>query len=160
MRFIFAATISPVLAFFTPTKGFVLALILSFAFNIWAGMRADGVSITRCRNFSFPKLKDSLSILALYLVISLLIYTIMVKCGDDSAALLTVKSLTYIYIYVYFQNAFKNLMVAYPKNRVIWLIYHFLRLEFKKMLPSYIQPLIERFEAREKELKEKENEQN
>lgn len=28
-----------------PTKGFVLALVLTFAFNCWAGMRADGIAL-------------------------------------------------------------------------------------------------------------------
>lgn len=162
-RYIFAATVSPLLAFFSPTKGFILALVIMFAFNIWAGMRADGVSIIRCTNFSFPKFKDSLKILALYLAISLLIFTVMVECGDKGAALLTIKTLTYIFMYVYLQNAFKNLMVAYPKNKALWIIYHLIRLEFKKMMPSYIQPILDKFEAREKaekERKEKENEQN
>lgn len=31
-----------------PTKGFLLALVLAFAFNIYAGMKADGVSFTCC----------------------------------------------------------------------------------------------------------------
>nr|DAR11874.1 MAG TPA: hypothetical protein [Caudoviricetes sp.] len=31
-----------------------------FTFNIWAGMRADGVAIVRCKNFSFRKFKNAL----------------------------------------------------------------------------------------------------
>ena len=42
---IFATSLSPVLAYLTPTAGFMYALIIMFAFNIWAGMRADGVSV-------------------------------------------------------------------------------------------------------------------
>ena len=44
-RMIFATSLSPVLAYLTPTAGFMYALIIMFAFNIWAGMRADGVAI-------------------------------------------------------------------------------------------------------------------
>lgn len=39
------STVSPLFGYVTPTKGFVYALVVMFAFNIWAGMRADGVAI-------------------------------------------------------------------------------------------------------------------
>lgn len=48
LRMVSASAISPVLAYYTPTKGFLLALVLAFAFNIYAGMKADGVSFTCC----------------------------------------------------------------------------------------------------------------
>lgn len=57
---IFATSLSPVLAYLTPTAGFMYALIIMFAFNIWAGMRADGVSVRHCKNFSFRKFKNAL----------------------------------------------------------------------------------------------------
>ena len=56
-RIIAVSTVSPLFGYLTPTKGFVYALVVMFAFNIWAGMRADGVAIVRCKNFSFRKLK-------------------------------------------------------------------------------------------------------
>lgn len=37
---------SAILAFATPTEGFVLALIIAFGFNIFCGMRADGECCT------------------------------------------------------------------------------------------------------------------
>lgn len=46
-RIIAISTVSPILGYLTPTKGFVYALVVMFAFNIWAGMRADGVAIVR-----------------------------------------------------------------------------------------------------------------
>ena len=80
-RIIAVSALSPVLAFLTPTKGFVFALVIMFAFNVWAGMRADGVSVVRCRNFSFKKFKNALAELLLYLIISETIYSIMLNCG-------------------------------------------------------------------------------
>ena len=47
-RMIFATTASPLFAYLTPTAGFMYALVIMFAFNIWAGMRADGVSVKHC----------------------------------------------------------------------------------------------------------------
>lgn len=42
MRIILVTSFSPILGYFTPTKGFVFSLVMMFSFNIWAGMRADG----------------------------------------------------------------------------------------------------------------------
>lgn len=42
LRMVSASAISPVLAYYTPTKGFLLALVLAFAFNIYADMKLDG----------------------------------------------------------------------------------------------------------------------
>ena len=130
-----------------PTKGFVLALVLTFAFNCFAGMRADGVSIARCKNFSFGKFKNALVEILLYLIIIEMVFTIMASCGDKQAALVTAKSITYVFIYVYVQNSFKNLVKAYPKKMALRVIYHLLRFEFARALPSYLKPIIERVEG-------------
>jgi hypothetical protein len=145
-RIIVISTVSPVLGYLTPTKGFVYALVVMFAFNIWAGMRADGVAIVRCKNFSFRKFKNALCELLLYLFIVEAIFVIMKNCGDDQAAIVVVKTLTYVFMYVYLQNAFRNLIVAYPKELALRIIYHVIRLEFAKALPSHLQPIIERLE--------------
>lgn len=145
-RIIVIFTVSPVLGYLTPTKGFVYALIVMFAFNIWAGMRADGVAIVRCKNFSFRKFKNALCELLLYLFIVEAIFVIMKNCGDDQAAIVVVKTLTYVFMYVYLQNAFRNLIVAYPKELALRIIYHVIRLEFARALPSHLQPIIERLE--------------
>ena len=60
LRVICVSLFSMMAAYVTPTKGFVLALFVFFSFNIFCGMRADGVSIIRCRNFSFSKFKNAL----------------------------------------------------------------------------------------------------
>jgi hypothetical protein len=146
-RLIFATTASPLLAYFTPTAGFMYALIIMFAFNIWAGMRADGVAIKNCKRFSFRKFKNALAELLLYVTIIHVIYSVMLQCGDNEAAMIVIKSLTYVFMYVYLQNAFRNLIVAYPKKIALRIIYHVIRLEFTRALPSYWQPIIERFQA-------------
>ena len=146
MRIILVTSFSPILGYFTPTKGFVFSLVMMFSFNIWAGMRADGVSIVRCKNFSFRKFKNALFELFMYLFIVETIFTIMKNCGDDSAAIISVKSLTYVFMYVYLQNAFRNLIIAYPRNLALRIIYHVIRLEFTRALPSRMKPIIDRLE--------------
>lgn len=145
-RMIFATTASPLFAYLIPTAGFMYALVIMFAFNIWAGMRADGVAIRNCKRFSFHKFKNALAELLLYVVIIHVIYSVMLQCGDDGAAMIVIKSLTYVFMYVYLQNAFRNLIKAYPKKIALRIIYHVIRLEFTRALPSHLQPIIDRLE--------------
>ena len=143
---IFATTASPLFAYLTPTSGFMYALVLMFAFNIWAGMRADGVAIRNCKRFSFHKFKNALAELLLYVTIIHVIYSVMLQCGDNEAAKVVIKSLTYVFMYVYLQNAFRNLIKAYPTKVALRIIYHVIRLEFTRVLPGYWQPIIERYQ--------------
>lgn len=145
-RIYIIGVLSPVLGYFTPTRGFVLALVIMFGFNIWAGMRADGVAITRCKNFSFSKFKNALFELLLYLVIIEVIYAIMIACGDSEAGKIVIKSITYVFMYAYLQNAFRNLIRIYPTSVALRIVYHIIRFEFVRALPSHIQPIIERLE--------------
>lgn len=145
-RFLAISTVSPLFGYLTQTKGFVYSLVVMFAFNIWAGMRADGVAIVRCKNFSFRKFKNALCELLLYLFIMEAIFAIMKNCGDENAAVIVVKSLTYVFMYVYLQNAFRNLIIAYPRNLALRIIYHVIRFEFTRALPSRLQPIIDRLE--------------
>ena len=143
---IFATTASPLLAYLTPTAGFMYALIIMFAFNIWAGMRADGVAIRNCKRFSFHKFKNALAELLLYVTIIHVIYSVMLQCGDNEAAKIVIKSLTYIFMNVNLQTAFRNLIKAYPTKVALRIIYHVIRLEFTRVLPGYWQPIIERYQ--------------
>lgn len=147
MRMIAVTAASPLLGYFTPTGGFVCALVIMFGFNIWAGMRADGITLVRCRNFSFRKFWRALVELLLYLAIIEVIFSVMTSCGDRAAALVAVKSLTYVFMYVYAQNAFRNLILAYPRSMSLRIIYHVIRLEFRRALPSYVQQVLERLDG-------------
>lgn len=146
LRLVFTTFLSTLAAYFTPTKGFLFALILMFAFNIWAGMRADGVSIIRCKNYSHKKFKNALIELFLYLTIIELVFMVMSSVGDKPEALVLIKTLTYVFMYVYTQNGFKNLIIAYPKAIALRIIYHIIRFEFTRALPSYWQPIIDRYQ--------------
>lgn len=109
IRIIFVSMFSSLLAYLTPTKGFLIALIIMFGFNIWCGMRADGVSIIRCKNFKWGKFKNALVELVLYLVIIEVVFSFMTLIGDGENSLLVIKTITYVFSYVYLQNAFKKL---------------------------------------------------
>ena len=150
IRWIVVSVISTLLSFFTPTSQFLLSLIIMFSFNIWCGMRADGVAIRRCKNFSMKKFVKSLVELILYIVIILLVFTVMRLCGDEGSSLIAIKSLTYVFMYVYLQNSFKNLIQAYPDVMALHIIYHVIRLEFQRAMPQRVQDIIKRYEREHK----------
>lgn len=153
-RVMVVTTLSSLGAYFTPTKGFLSALAIMFLFNIWCGMRADGVSIVTCKNFSWRKFKHALVELLLYLAIIEILFSFMTSVGDGDNALLVIKTITYVFSYVYLQNAFKNLIHAYPSNRAFRIIYHIIRLEFTRAMPAHVQEVIERLERDNKEEKQ------
>ena len=144
IRLIIISAFSSLLAILTPTEGFVVALIIGFGFNIFCGMRADGISITRCKNFSWNKAQKAIFELALYFTIIYVIYSIVYACGDKKEATFAAKILTYIFDYAYICNGFKNLIIAYPKNVIFRVIYHLIRFEIMKALPGYWKPIIDR----------------
>ena len=150
IRAVATGFLAPVFAAIMPTNKFVVALILVASFNIWAGMRADGVVIFRCKKFSMKKLRGALVELILYIVILWLIHGVVWLCGDGTAAVYATKVLTYVIMYVYLQNAFKNLVIAYPRNKGLWIIYLVIRLEIKRLMPEHITELIERYDQKHK----------
>jgi len=135
--------------------GFFITLIIMFAFNIFCGMRADGITMKRCRNFSMKKFGNSLIELFLYLLIIQVLFTAMHNMGDGSEALILIKTISYVFCYVYFQNGLKNLINAYPPNRGFRIIYHIIRFEFKKIVPGYMNDIMSKVNE---EMKNKEEE--
>lgn len=137
---------SSVLAYLTPTNGFIIALVAMFLFNIWCGMRADGVSVVTCKNFSFRKFKNSLIEFFLYVLIIEVVFVSMRSVGDSEASLVVIKTITYVFSYVYLQNSFKNLIHAYPRNKSFRIVYHLIRFEFKRAMPEHVQSVIDRID--------------
>lgn len=146
VRMVWTLLTSTLLAIVTPTGAFMGALTLASMFNVWAGMRADGVSVIRCKRFSWDKFLRALCEFMVILVVVELIRGIMYLCGDDSVSLYPVKILTYVACVIYLQNALKNLVKAYPKNKILWVVYLFIRCEWRKALPANVDAMLERYE--------------
>jgi len=147
IRLIIISAFSSLLAILTPTEGFVVALIIGFGFNLFCGMRADGISISRCKNFSWKKARESMLELLLFFTIVYVIYSIVYMCGDKAEAVYAAKILTYIFDYAYVCNGLRNLIIAYPKNITFRVIYSLLRFELMKALPGYWKPIIDRLNS-------------
>ena len=139
-----------VLNYLAPSFPFLLILIATFTSNIWCGMRADGVVIDRsCRNFDAKKFRNALWELLSYLGVLLLIYSLFSVSGGQKVAIGGLNLLSFAVSYYYCQKGLKNLIIAYPRRKGYWLLYHLIRFEFHRMAPSNLAPLIKRFEKKE-----------
>lgn len=149
IRLLFVSVGSSIMGLLTPTKDFLLSLVILFAFNIFCGMRADNITIKRCKNFTFKKFSHALIELLLYITIIQVVYNVMYLCGDKEIAIVIVKSITYIYMYVYLSNSFRNLIAIYPKNKVFRIIYHLIRFEITKAFSPQLNEIVKKYEGKE-----------
>lgn len=138
----------------SPTGGFVTALVLTWAFNVWCGMRADGVTNIRCKNFSWKKFAHALCELMLFLIIIELIAVVTYTCGDGEEGLWACKTINYVFAWCYCENGLKNLCKANPHTKALWLIYLFMRFEITKII--HIDNLMEMYEEHLEKMKGKE----
>lgn len=134
IRRLFVGLLSSIAACVAPTKGFVLALTIAWAFNVWCGMRADGVVNFRCKNWSWRKFSYSLIELIAFLTVIELVAVVTYSCGDAAAGLYACKTINYIFVWSCFENGLKNLCKAHPTTKALWIVYLFVRLEFTKVL--------------------------
>lgn len=145
--------LSTLMAIVCPTASMMGALTIACMFNIWCGMRADGVSVIRCHRFSWGKFSKALYEFVLILMVIELVRGIMYLCGDDDASMYPIKVLTYAISIYYCQNAMKNLVKAYPESKGLWVLYLFVRFEWKKALPSNVAEKIEQYKQHEENQK-------
>ena len=126
--------ISVVAAALDPTMGFVVAIILAGFFNIWCGMRSDGVTIINCRSFSWRKFIRALAEMLMFLIIVELLALICHSMGDHNVKVYACKTIGYCIVYCYIDNGLKNLCKAYPRSRGLWLIYLVVHFDFRRMV--------------------------
>lgn len=154
LRLMLVSAISPILTFLTPTSGFITALVFMFVFNIICGMRADGVSVSvrGIQRFTIFKFISALREFLLYMMIIVVLFSAVTKMGDKDAAIMCAKTITYVFMYVYLCNGFRNLCTTYPKNKGFKLIYHIIRFEFNRLMGEHAAKIIEEQEEKEKQV--------
>lgn len=147
-----------VAAYFDTTISFLYALLIGFAFNIFAGLRADEVKIVMTRfpafgliNYKGQKLVDSLKELSLITFITYMLKAIIDLMKFDEKSAYVVQVLIAIALYYYVKNGLRNLSKAYPKVRWIRMLYFLVSFKFKEMMPANVVDAVEKEEAERKE---------
>lgn len=129
-----APILCAIVAAVDPTMGFVVAIILAGFFNIWCGMRSDGVTIINCKSFSWRKFVRALAEMFMFLAIIEVVALICHSMGDHDVKVYACKTVGYCIVYCYVDNGLKNLCKAYPRSRGLWLIYLFVHLDFRRLI--------------------------
>lgn len=143
----FVAATSAVVAYFDTTYTFLIALLIGFTLNIFAGLRADNVHITvfsrfphiKFLNYDRHKLKDSLMELFLITSITYILKLIIDLFKHNDKSVYAVQILLAVAVYYYFTNSLKNLKTVYPKNKWLSFTYYLITFQFRKMLPDVVK---------------------
>lgn len=149
-----------VAAYFDSTITYLIALLIAFAFNIFAGFKADEVKVILQRifppiifkNFHGNKLKDSLIELALIASVTYLLKSIadLMKYKNQSDYI--VQFLIAIAIYHYLRNGLRNLKSVYPKHKFIAVVYFLLSFKFREMFGNQVADMMDEDDVKGKEV--------
>jgi len=145
--------LSSVVAAMTPTGGFVIAIVIGWVFNLWCGMRADGVTIINCSPFSWTKFRYALLELLMFLTIMEIISISGHSMGDGGEIVYACKTISYFVWYCYLKNGLRNLCKVYKDSKALWLIYLFVSIDLKRL--TRIEDVQQAYEEHEKRQAEK-----
>jgi len=133
LKSIIVALISSVLAYLTPVYDIVICIGFAFAGNFFWGYIAGIVA--QKDSFCLKKAKVSIYEVLVYVSIVACLFTIGEKMNDKNLALHSLIMITWIWIYFYLVNIFKNLTRIFPNSRGLAFIYFIISLEFIKRFP-------------------------
>lgn len=115
------------LSVFTPVKNIIVLLLLAFIFNIMTGIIAD-VHVNKAK-FNIKKAFNAITQLSFYAVCVVFLDYGSKLLEEPSIGVTAVKWLTYIVVYFYLANIFKNAKLIYPTSNAIKFIYELLSTE-------------------------------
>ena len=130
---IIVASLSSVLI---PVKETLILLFISFIFNIITGIIAD-VHVNKA-SFNIKKAFNAISQLTFYATCVVFLNYGTTLIQEQQVGLVAVKWLTYIVVYFYLTNIFKNARLLYPTNQAINFIYELLSTELFDRLKTMV----------------------
>lgn len=133
---LFLLIITGIISVLCPVQNTLILLFLSFIFNIIIGILTD-VHVNKAK-FNIKKAFEAIT--------QLMFYTACVVFFDYGARLLgnpgigitAVKWLTYIVVYFYLTNIFKNAKQLYPRSQSILFIYELLSTQIFERLKNMV----------------------
>jgi hypothetical protein len=133
LYFIFLAAL---ISAFTPVRNALILLMLAFVFNILVGIITD-IHVNKAP-FSLKKAFNAFTQLLFYAVCVVFLDYGARLMGDSDIGITAVKWLTYIVVYFYLTNIFRNAKLIYPRSAAIRFIYDLLSTEIFSRLKTMI----------------------
>lgn len=119
-----------------PVRETLIFLFISFVFNIFTGIVTD-IHVNKAK-FNLKKAFSSISQLTFYATCVVFLNYGTSLIGEENIGVIAVKWLTYIVVYFYLTNIFKNARQVYPNNLAINFIYELLSTEIFNRLKTAV----------------------
>ncbi len=119
-----------------PVRETLILLFVSFVFNIITGIITD-VHVNKAK-FNLKKAFNAVSQLTFYATCVVFLNYGTTLINEENIGLVAVKWLTYIVVYFYLTNIFKNARQLYPGNQAINFIYELLSTELFDRLKNMV----------------------
>lgn len=133
---LFWALITALSSVLMPVKETLILLFLSFIFNIITGIITD-VHVNKAK-FNLKKAFNAISQLTFYATCVVFLNYGTTLINEQAIGIIAVKWLTYIVVYFYLTNIFKNARQVYPNNQAINFIYELLSTELFDRLKNMV----------------------
>ncbi|MDD4778906.1 MAG: hypothetical protein PHV53_11555 [Fermentimonas sp.] len=119
-----------------PVKETLILLFITFVFNILTGIITD-VHVNKAK-FNLKKAFSAISQLTFYATCVVFLNYGTSLINEEQIGIIAVKWLTYIVVYFYLTNIFKNARQVYPNNPAINFIYELLSTELFDRLKNMV----------------------
>lgn len=109
---------------FTPVQNILILLFIAFIFNIFTGIVAD-IRVNK-KSFNMKKAFDAITQLMFWAALIIFLDYGSKLLNEVSLGVTAIKWVTYIVVYFYLTNIFRNASLVYPHNQAIKFIHELL----------------------------------
>ena len=134
IKLFLATCVCSLLAYLQPVYDELFVLLFVFFSDMFLAILTD-LTVNR-NSFKPKKFLTAFFYLAVYLGIVASVFIIGERMGDEQEALFVDKMITYVFIYFYSINIFKNLRMLIPNSKAIEFLDFTFGLEFTKRTPN------------------------
>lgn len=134
IRGLIVCSLASLAAYFHPIQNVLIGIfwvfLLNFVFGLLAGL------VRNKESFEFKKAFMCIIEACVFFVIIASVFFVGDYIGNKEGALQCVTSITYVLIYFYTVNIFKNLKLLFPNNKPIAFIHYVISIEFVTKIPN------------------------
>ena len=133
LKTIIIVSLSSLMAYLSPINGILFAVTFAFVLNFMVGY-TTGMRVNK-ESFDLKKAFSCIKEACVFFVIVASVYTIGEHLNNSNEALTSISIVTYVVLYFYAVNVFKNLRRLFPRSQWIAFCYWLISFEFVKKVP-------------------------
>lgn len=145
LKTIVVVSLSSLMAYLSPINGILFAVTFAFVLNFFVGY-LTGMRVSK-ESFDLKKAFSCVKEACVFFVIVASIYTIGEHLNNSNEAITSISIVTYVVLYFYAVNVFKNFRRLFPATQWIAFCAWLISFEFMKKVPFLESFLNQRKEA-------------